>query len=186
MNLQDKLVALAEYNIGFNVYEGNFLVNITYKNEWSIIQPADKGIKFMKDKETANVYYYSTPISDPEALQHVFDTIDETITYNKELEAKVVLFKLKMAELQQIFTEKPLSELQNMEFTFKTVKPKAKTSKKTTKKKTEKTSTEDCNEEKQADTVVSEKTSKNNIETSSIDDKITASIEKMGFNEAVV
>lgn len=155
MDLQDKIISLAGYGIGFNVYDGNFLVNITYNKNWAVIKPEDKNVKFMRDKDNTDVYYYSVPVDKKDSLQNAFDTIEETIRYNKELEAKVALFKLKLVDLQQVFAEKSLEELQNMEFSFK---KKTKTSvKKTTKKKVEKTTSRGCNEEKQPPEVVEEK-----------------------------
>lgn len=155
MNLQDKLMSLSEYNIGFTMYDGNFLISIKYKDSWSIISPEDDAIAFMKDDNSPNVFYYSTPLNDEtQHLQHIFDTIDETIAYNKELEQKVELFKQKTEEMQTLFAEKSIEELMTMEFTFKT---KRKTTKKANKKKTEKTSKETCNEKKQPPEVVEEK-----------------------------
>lgn len=154
MDLQDKIISLAGYGIGFNVYDGNFLVNITYNKNWAVIKPEDKNVKFMRDKDNTDVYYYSVPVDKKDSLQNAFDTIEETIRYNKELEAKVALFKLKLVDLQQVFAEKSLEELQSMEFSFK---KKTKTSvKKTTKKKVEKTSDDTCKEPKQPPVVVSE------------------------------
>lgn len=155
MNLQDKLMSLSEYNIGFTMYDGNFLISIKYKDSWSIISPEDDAIAFMKDDNNPNVFYYSTPLNDEtQHLQHIFDTIDETIAYNKELEQKVELFKQKTEEMQTLFAEKSIEELMTMEFTFKT---KRKTTKKANKKKTGKTTSRGCNEEKQPPEVVEEK-----------------------------
>lgn len=170
MNLQDKLMSLSDYNIGFTMYDGNFLISITYKDTWSVISPEDEAITFMKDENNPNLFYYSTPLNDEtQHLQHIFDTIDETIAYNKELEAKVELFKKKTEEMQSIFAEKSIEELMTMEFTFKT---KRKTAKKTTKKKTDKTSEETCKEEKQAPEVEKRE------EPMDIDKKIEAAMNK--------
>lgn len=154
MNLQDKLISLSDYKIGFTMYDEKFLVSITYKDTWSVIMPEDKEITFMKDEKHDNIFYYTTPLNgDPQHLQHIFDTIDETIAYNKELEDKVVLFNSKIEEMQDIFSKKSIDELRTMEFTFKTQKRKAK---KTNKKKEEKTSAETCNEEKQVPELIKE------------------------------
>lgn len=154
MNLQDKLISLSDYKIGFTMYDEKFLVSITYKDTWSVIMPEDKEITFMKDEKHDNIFYYTTPLNgDPQHLQHIFDTIDETIAYNKELEDKVVLFNSKIEEMQDIFSKKSIDELRTMEFTFKTQKRKTK---KTNKKKEEKTSSETCNEEKQVPELIKE------------------------------
>lgn len=171
MNLQDKLISLSDYKIGFTMYDEKFLISITYKDTWSVIMPEDKEITFMKDEKHDNIFYYTTPLNgDPQHLQHIFDTIDETIAYNKELEDKVVLFNEKIEEMQDLFAKKSIDELRTMEFTFKT--SKRKTAKKTNKKKEEKTSVETCNEEKQPSEAVEEKM------PFDIDKKIEAAINK--------
>ena len=154
MNLQDKLISLSDYKIGFTMYDEKFLVSITYKDTWSVIMPEDNEITFMKDEKNDNVFYYTTPLNgDPQHLQHIFDTIDETIAYNKELEDKVVLFNEKVEEMQNLFTEKSIEELRTMTFNFakKTKKRKTNT------KKTEKINVEGCSEEKQPPAVIEEK-----------------------------
>lgn len=171
MNLQDKLISLSDYNIGFTMYDGKFLVSIVYNSNWSVIRPEDEEITFMKDESNPNMFYYSTPLSDEtKHLEHIFDTIDETITYNKELEQKAELFKQKIDEMQSLFVDKSIDELLTMEFSFKT--NKRKTTKKTAKKKTDKTSTETCKEEKQTPEVVKEE------EPMDIDKKIEAAMNK--------
>lgn len=171
MNLQDKLMSLSDYNIGFTMYDGNFLISITYKDTWSVIAPEDEAITFMKDENKPNLFYYSTPLNDEtQHLQHIFDTIDETIAYNQELEQKVELFKQKVEEMQMIFSERPIDELKTMEFAFKT---KRRPTKKTTKKKT---SNETCNEEKQVPDVVKEEKTEDAL--TDIDKRIEAAMNK--------
>ena len=99
MNLQSKLVELAEYGIGFNMHTGHVLVNITYKPGWAVIKPTDETITFMSDEQNENLYYYSAPMTTD--IASIFTTIDETIAYNKELEEKVILFKERVGELEE-------------------------------------------------------------------------------------
>lgn len=131
-SLQDKLVELSEYAIGFNVYDGNFLVHITYHEGWAVIEPSDSSITFMRDKKDGNTYYYSAPLTTD--MSKIFSAIEETISYNKELEEKVVLFKEKVEEMQELFSRKSISELRKMRFDIpssqRTEKPKKKTAQK--------------------------------------------------------
>ena len=131
MDLQEKLISLSKYNIGFKTYNDKFLVSITYKPEWSVIKPMDNDVQFMRDNDKKDSYYYIAPLDEKaEHLQGIFNTIDETITYNEELEKKVELLQKKIEEMQQLFTDKPLEELLTMEFTFKGEKKKKKQTKK--------------------------------------------------------
>lgn len=123
MKLQERLIELAEYGIGFNMYDGSYLVNITYKDGWSVIKPSDDTITFMSDKEKANTYYYSAPITTD--MENVFTAIYETISYNKEMEQKLVLFKERIEELQEIFASEPLSRLKALSFVIPAEKKSA-------------------------------------------------------------
>ena len=138
MRLQDRLIELAEYGIGFNMHDGNFLVNITYKDGWSVIKPSDESISFMHDSKRTNTYYYSAPITTD--IAHIFEAIDETITYNKEMEEKVQLFKERVEELQELFAKLPLSMVRKLTFTVPedSEEIKKQPKKKTTRKKSQK------------------------------------------------
>ena len=153
MKLEEKIASLSEYGLGFRTYEGNYIFFITYKEGWAVIQPSDEEIKFMRDDKNPNTYYYVTKIGDMARFQGIFDTIDETIMYNKEIEDKNVLFK---EELFQLFIDKPIDKLRTLEFFFP---PQKKTNKKASKPKltkkveekeegpkTEKTDEDDLNE----------------------------------------
>ena len=97
MKLEEKLISLSEYGIGFRTYKNNFIITITYRDGWSIIKPSDEKIKFIKDNNKSNTYYYATEVDvDMTHLEGIFATIDETIKYNKELEEKMILLKKKI------------------------------------------------------------------------------------------
>ena len=126
MTEQDKMfIALSEYNIGLQTYEGNFVVSLKYPDGWAVIEPSEKNIRFMRDGEQKGVYYYIVPTTDGEnGLNGVFRVINETVMYNKELQEKVELLNAKIKELQDIFVENPISELKKLEFVFKGKKKK--------------------------------------------------------------
>jgi len=125
--LDKKLVSLSRYNIGLQTYEGNFVISIKYPDNWAVIEPTDKSIRFMRDEETDGVYYYVVSVEEgEEKLNNVFDTIDETIMYNNELQEKVELLNEKITELRDLFVEHPISKLRNLEFVFKKQKKNAK------------------------------------------------------------
>ena len=113
MKLEDILMSLAQYAVGFKVSNGKFIVNITYDKSWTIIQPVDDSIKVMKDSEQ-DVYYYVAPVSI--GMDQLFSVINDTIDYNRELEKKLELFKKKIEELREPFAQETLSALQNLKF----------------------------------------------------------------------
>ena len=122
MNMKDKLLSLSEYSIGFNIYDGNFVINITYPNGWTVVDNNDKDIQFARDGSRPNLYYYIAPIS--VNVERIFEMIDDVITYNVELEEKVKLFQIKVAELKALFTEESIETLNTLEFKVKRKKVK--------------------------------------------------------------
>lgn len=125
MQVQDKILSLSEYSIGINTYQGNIVINLTYPDDWQIINPSDENVKLMRDENNENTYYYACPVDGGEnLLSSVFKTIDETVCYNKDLEAKVELLNSKISELQEIFAKHSIDELKKLEFVFKPQKKK--------------------------------------------------------------
>lgn len=136
MQVQDKILSLSEYSIGINTYQGNIVINLTYPEGWQIINPSDESVKLMRDENNENTYYYACPVDGGEnSLSSVFKTIDETVCYNKDLEAKVELLNQKINELEDIFAKHSIDELKKLEFVFKPRKKAAQ--KKKTDSKTE-------------------------------------------------
>ena len=169
MRLEEKLISLSEYGVNFRTYKDNFIVSITFKDGWSIIKPSDEKIKFLKDNEKSNTYYYATEVSkDTTHLEGIFETIDETINHNKEVEEKVVLLKEKIDELSKLFVDTPISELKRLEFK---IPPQKKTGQSSKKKK----ETQVRSKEKKELEVKNEETSVEN----DIDKKIKISMEKV-------
>ena len=155
MTDQDKMfISLSEYNIGLQTYEGNFVVSLKYPDNWSVIEPTEKNIRFMRDAEKEGVYYYIVPTSDGEdGLNGVFGVINETILYNKELQEKVKLLNAKINELHDIFVNNPISELRKLEFVIKGKKKKAQ---KKTKAESKVDETVETEEENSTDKMIAE------------------------------
>lgn len=117
MTLQEQLLALSEYNIGLNIYEKKFVLQIYYPSGWVITKPENNDILFTQDKNESTLYYYIAPIS--VNIDTILEMIYDVINYNKELEEKVSLFKIKLEELKKIFNNERLSVLKTLEFKLK-------------------------------------------------------------------
>ena len=118
MTLQERLIALAPYNAGFNIYDNQFVINITYVDNWIVVEPEeDSDILLTKDIANGNLYYYIAPMS--VSFDTIFDLVDMTINYNIELQEKVVFFKEKVNELKALFTDEDLETLKTLEFKLK-------------------------------------------------------------------
>lgn len=119
MNLQKKLIQLSEYKCSFKYVEQYFLVTMTYPTNWSIIPSEDKSIEVAEEN---GVTFYAAPIETD--IEKAFNLIDDTISYNLDVEKKVALLKYNIGKLQELFSEKDLDELETIEFVFKPKKIK--------------------------------------------------------------
>ena len=174
MKLEEKLIELSEYGISFRTYKNNFIITLTYNDGWTVIKPSDEQIKFMKDKEKVNTYYYATEVSnDMTHLEAIFNTIGETISYNKEIEAKTALLKEKIDELSKLFVDTPITDLQRLEFVIPPQKKNA-SAKKTAQKKSTPAKKKQETQEKKEEPVVTD---------SDLDKKIKASVERVNNNK---
>lgn len=137
MNLQKKLIQLSEYKCSFKYVDSYFLVSVTYPESWSIIPSEDRSIEVAEEN---GVTFYAAPIETD--IEVAFTLIDDTISYNLDVEKKMSLLKYNIGKLQELFAEKDLEELETIEFVFKTQKektmqPKKKQRKPYTRKKKE-------------------------------------------------
>ena len=124
MNLQEKLISLEKYKIGFNVYDGQFIINITYPQKWKVTNPLNNEIECYSDSNIKGTYYYMSSINTN--IEKIYDEIDIIINYNTELEKKAILFKEKVKELEELFIVNQLDALKTLEFKIKINKKKKK------------------------------------------------------------
>lgn len=122
------------YEFGFDILEGTIVAHVKYPKKWKVVDLDENSpLKTFLDTPSGRQYYWADSNMD---LDIILDAIDETVEFNKDMEARIALLCEKIEELNKLFSEKDLTELQKLEFTFKTDEPVKKT-KKTKKKKEE-------------------------------------------------
>ena len=122
MTLNEQLIRLSSYKINFNIYEGTVIISLEYPKDWTVLQVNSNDIQ--TTSENGRQFYWVPLQTD---VEKVFELIDETIEYNKDIEAKSELFKQKINEMRKIFLEEDLQTLRTMEFKMKKKKlPKKK------------------------------------------------------------
>ena len=122
MTLNEQLIRLSSYKINFNIYEGTVIISLEYPKDWTVLEINSSDIQ--TTSENGRQFYWVPLQMD---VEKVFELIDETIEYNKDIEAKSELFKQKIDEMRQIFLEEDLQTLRTMEFKMKKKKfPKKK------------------------------------------------------------
>ena len=122
MTLNEQLIRLSSYKINFNIYEGTVIISLEYPKDWTVLEINSSDIQ--TTSENGRQFYW-VPLQ--MNVEKVFELIDETIEYNKDIEAKSELFKQKIDEMRKIFLEEDLQTLRTMEFKIKKKKlPKKK------------------------------------------------------------
>jgi len=126
MDWENKLKELGNYNIAFEIRQGYYHISIMYQDSWDIIMPENENIYLEKRNGT----YHYIAATESVSIDDMFECVDNTINYNKDLEKKLELFKQKTAELQELFAKENYERLKTIEFVFpmqkKTRKKKAK------------------------------------------------------------
>lgn len=122
--IQDRLIKLAPYNPGFNLYGGQIIIHVTYKPNWRVLESYDEAVKIARDDNNQYQYfYYASTETD---FNRIFDVIDTTVKFNNEAELKRELLIQKVNELQKLFEVEDLETLQTLEFKVKKKKARAK------------------------------------------------------------
>lgn len=116
MTFQERLSALSQYDVRINTHNGNFVVSVQFKEDWISVPSPSDNIRLVNDDQRPGVRHYVTPING--SVDDIFDLIEETIAYNRELEDKLLLFNDKIRELKDIFAAESLSKLKRLRFTF--------------------------------------------------------------------
>lgn len=121
MTLQERLKNLRPYVVGLRFVKDMPVVDVNIKDGWEILQ-SDK-ISVNKSEKTKNylMFYSDDPAT---SIDHVLDFVESCIDYNKENEAKEILFKAYIDTLKDIFKTNSYEDLKKLEFTFPKVMEK--------------------------------------------------------------
>lgn len=132
MDWESRLKELSGYNISFEIKQGYYHVALIYDNGWNVLAPDNE---FLYVEERNGVYHYIGSIDDIK-IEDIFKAIDATIEYNMDLQKKLLLFKQKTDELQQLFANEDYEKLQTLNFVFIEEKANKKSTKKSNNKQT--------------------------------------------------
>ena len=111
---ENRLKELSDYDIGFEIKQGYYHISIVFDEKWEILEPDNESIYVEKRN---GVYHYIAP-ADNVTIAEMFKTVDATIDYNMDLQKKLLLFKKKTEELQEIFANESLEVLETIEFKY--------------------------------------------------------------------
>lgn len=114
-NIQETLDSLQPYVIGIRYLEGTALVDVIFKEGWSI--PEDKTLKIIKGDNEVN-YYMIFSETKGVGLDNLLAYVKRTININQDREKKLELLRTKIVELKEIFKRNSLTKLSNLKFSF--------------------------------------------------------------------
>jgi hypothetical protein len=111
--IQDRLNELQPHIIGIRYVEGLQIVDAKFNEGWTI--PKSEIIKMHGNDNDPNYYMFYSDSEDV-AIDDILDYIGNVIKINIEREKKHKLLKEKVLELQKVFQENGLLELQKLKF----------------------------------------------------------------------
>ncbi len=114
-NIQKTLDSLQPYVIGIRYVEGTPVVDVVFKEGWSV--PQDNNVKMAKGDESMN-YYMLFSDSPKIGLDDLLGYVEKVIKLNLEKEKKHELLREKVNELKEIFKKTSLAKLNRLKFTF--------------------------------------------------------------------
>ena len=123
---ENRLKELSDYNIGFEIKQGYYHISIVFDEKWEVLEPDNESIYVEKRN---GVYHYIAP-ADNVTIAEMFKTVDTTIDYNIDLQKKLLLFRKKTEELQEIFANESLEVLETIEFKYGLKKKRGRKTKK--------------------------------------------------------
>ena len=114
LDFEKWLKKLECYNIAFEIKDNYYYIKLAFSDEWDILQPEDEYIHV--EKSGGLVHY----IADMRvvSLNALFETINKTVEHNMLLAKKLLLFKMKVKELEKLFSEEDFVKLEKIQFTF--------------------------------------------------------------------
>lgn len=116
-NLQERIKDIENYRPNITFQDGAIIIKIQFKKGWQILQPENSElVAFSKDDNINGLYWYVALL---EHADFIFDSIEQTIAVNQEMEKKIELYETKIQELKDLFlSDVSFEKLQTLQFVF--------------------------------------------------------------------
>lgn len=143
MDFEKKLNQLSAYNIAFEIKQGYYHVCLVYNNNnWEIMESDNENLYIEKRNGICHYIGETNKVT----IDEIFASIQSTIDYNIDLENKLILFRQKTEELQELFSKEDIEKLRTIRFEFGEKEEKKKRGRKP-KKENQKSKETDTKEE---------------------------------------
>lgn len=149
MKLRDRIKNNIEYDPSIEMTGGLNIVKVKFPDKWRVYSNDNETIKVAQSETVANEWFYYASAEEVD-VEDIFDLIEHTVKFNKEMANKIKLLNEKIEELKDLFSTTSLEELETLEFTME--KP-SKKKKRYTKKKTSKDTEDKDNDLAETDSI---------------------------------
>lgn len=113
--MQNRINNIIEYFRGFNIADGIAYIHVTFPKTWQLPNNNILNNEFKTSVASDNTgIYFFTKYEN--GINIVFDAVEFTIDFNKDLEEKTSLFKDKVSELKELFMQEKLDVLKTLQF----------------------------------------------------------------------
>lgn len=113
ISLQERLKNLRPHVVGIRFIKDMPVVDVNIKDGWKILE--NKNISINKSEKTKNYYMFYSENTNVD-IDEILDFVESCIDYNKEIEAKEILFKNYVNTLKNIFDGNSYEDLKKLEF----------------------------------------------------------------------
>lgn len=114
---QDRINKLKPYVISIRFIESSTIIDVVLKDGW--VPPSNPKISAKKSADSGVNYIMIYSEHASVTLDDLLDYIELSINVNIEREKKIELFKQKVKDMEELFKNASLNELENMKFNLK-------------------------------------------------------------------
>lgn len=115
MSLQERLKNLRPYVIGLRFLKEMPVIDVNIKEGWRLLEHDKISVKKSEKVKNYLMFYSEDPSLD---IDDILNFVEACIDFNKEIEAKELLYKTYLDTLRNIFNSTSYEELKNLQFTF--------------------------------------------------------------------
>lgn len=113
MSLQERLKNLRPYVIGLRFLKEMPVVDVNIKDGWQVLEHDKISVK--KSEKVKNYLMFYSEDNSVE-IDDILNFVESCIDFNKEIEAKEVLYKTYLEMLKNIFNTTSYEELKSLQF----------------------------------------------------------------------
>lgn len=117
MDIKEQINSIKEYFLNFNINGSVAYVMAKFPSGWKLPDTdalaEEYSVKITNDSK--GLYFYDNIEN---GIDNIFEAVKYVISFNKEVEERMILFNSKIQELKEIFGREPIEKLRMLTFLF--------------------------------------------------------------------